>query len=204
MLSFSSVYWLSGVYHFLSSTFSCATRIITTDAYSPELYLELIGKYKVTRGFASTFQFIQMVKLDETTERNLSSVNLIVVGGSKVPNDIFNSFKEKFPNGTILVGYGLSELGGGISFEFPFTGDDSVGNLVSNVQAKIIDDNGNRLGINEIGEICAKKPNYFSGYYNDPESSAKLIDNEDFIRTGDVGRFDENGKLHILIVKRSY
>ncbi|MBO4369829.1 MAG: AMP-binding protein [Paludibacteraceae bacterium] len=87
----------------------------------------------------------------------------------------------------VLEGYGMTETAPMISFTRP---DDiipgCVGLPLPTVECKIID-----------GEVCVKGPNVMQGYYNRPEETAAVIDADGFLHTGDLGRFDEAGRLYI-------
>lgn len=76
------------------------------------------------------------------------------------------------------------------------------GQLYYDYTAKIIDDDGNRCGPNVSGELCLKNVNKFFGYLNDPLTNAASIDDEGFLRTGDICRFDEMGNLWIEARKK--
>lgn len=108
------------------------------------------------------------------------------------------SINKYFKNAVSHNLYGCSELGGAISVA---RGDNSSlrssGKLVNGIQVKIIDENGNRLGIGERGRIYAKSAYYFLGYYG-KEKVDTIIDEEIFLKTGDVGYFDKDGFLHVI------
>ena len=87
----------------------------------------------------------------------------------------------------LLEGYGMTEAAPMISFTRP--GDlipNCVGLPLSAEECKLVD-----------GEICAKGPNIMQGYYNRPEETAAVIDKDGFLHTGDLGRFDEKGRIYI-------
>lgn len=106
MLSFSSLYWLSGTGTLLRGTLSGATRIITTKLFSPELQLHFIEKYRVTFTMNATHQIVLISKNDRFKKTDLSSWKTLTVGGSKVPFHIQSEFKDCLPNGNIIIGYG--------------------------------------------------------------------------------------------------
>ncbi len=87
----------------------------------------------------------------------------------------------------VLEGYGMTETAPIITFTRP---DDiipgCVGRPMPSVQCKIID-----------GELCAKGPNVMMGYYNRPEETAAVIDKNGFLHTGDLARFDKDGRVYI-------
>ena len=61
----------------------------------------------------------------------------------------------------------------------------------------IAGDDGNPLPLNEVGEICIKGPQVMEGYWNRPEETAKVITEDGWLRTGDMGRMNENGLTFI-------
>jgi long-chain acyl-CoA synthetase len=73
----------------------------------------------------------------------------------------------------------------------------SVGTVVNIVEAHIRDQYGNILGPKEEGEICIRGPNVMKGYLNNPEETKAVFWGE-WLRSGDVGRFDEDGYLYII------
>ncbi|MBR6170758.1 MAG: AMP-binding protein [Bacteroidaceae bacterium] len=88
---------------------------------------------------------------------------------------------------TMLEGYGMTETAPIISFTRP--GDvipGCVGKPMSTVDVKIVN-----------GEICVKGPNVMLGYYNRPEETAQVIDQDGYVHTGDLGYLDELGRIHI-------
>lgn len=87
----------------------------------------------------------------------------------------------------VLEGYGMTETAPMITFTRP---GDSIpgcaGLPLTTVQVKLVD-----------GELCVKGPNLMLGYYNRPAETAEVIDAEGFLHTGDLGRFDAQGRIYI-------
>lgn len=106
-------------------------------------------------------------------------------------------------NGSVVIGYGMSEIAGGVSIDSPASIEkDTVGRLLTGCSVKIIGDDGKRVGVNVDGEICVKTLYKFLGYYGNPEATAEMFDEEGFIRTGDMGHFDDDGDLFIVDRKK--
>lgn len=203
-MCFSSLYWLSGLVVLLKGTLCGATRIITTETYSPELQLRIVEQYKVTFALNAPHQLVLMMKCDQFAKTDLSSLKFQMVGGSKLPFHVQKEMNFNLPNGNVHNGYGMSEIAGIASCDYPGPSgkDSSVGRLITGIQMKIIDDDGNRCGVNVDGEICLKVNYRFLGYYGNPKATNELFDDEGFIMTGDIGHFDEDGYLFIVDRKK--
>lgn len=199
---FSSLYWLSGVQALLLGILESSTRLITTDSFSPESMLHLIQKHKVTSLFSGSFQMVLTLKCAEKQITDLTSVERWFCGGSKISNEITIAVQNYIPNGLVLVVYGMSELFGSITVKLCDGKNESVGQLVGGTTVKIVDENGNRLGVGQDGEVCVKNVYKFAGYYGDRVSTDALYDTEGFLQTGDIGHFDGDGSLYLVDRKK--
>lgn len=198
LFAFSSIYWLSGIANLVKSTFYGTIQIITTKSYSPDYLLELIEKYKITHIFASLQQINAALHQVADKPIDLSSVKSVALSGQKVPQNDYTTIRKHFENAVPYNMFGLSELGGAISISRGFQVSlNGCGKLVNGLQVKIVDENGNRLGIGERGRIFVKSDYYFNGYFG-KEDMESIIDQENFLKTCNVGYFDPMGYLHVL------
>lgn len=128
---------------------------------------------------------------------------MLLCGGSKLSISTALEMLKYLKKGQVMQVYGMSEVGGGISAGHVEKEEDtSLGKLRFGIQAKIIDDDGNRLGINEYGEICIKAKFKLLGYLCNEEATKNAIDSEGFLLTGDVGYFDAAGNLYVVDRKK--
>lgn len=202
-LCFDSVYWSIGLYAILACIKSGATRIITAKPYDPVLQLSIIQEYKVTHLWTGLFQLTACLKNELISNTNLSSVQQIRSYGSKMLPSIVNEINRYFSNATTHAWYGMTEIGVVSQCSFEFDANNSGGQLALGCIAKIIDDNGDRCGPNTMGELCIKKEYKFLGYLDDSALTAAAIDSDGFLKTGDIGYFDENGTLFIKDRKKN-
>lgn len=203
LMVFSSLYWLTGVICLIGGTLTGAKRIITTQPSSPELQFRLIPQYKVTYVMNSPFQTTLFAKHNAIKTTDLSSLKYYFAGGSRIPQDVPVQINKYLRNGNVHIAYGLSEIGGVASADFPVPhGQDTAGQLISGMQVKIVDDNGNRLGVGQNGEVCLKGSYKFLGYYRNKTATDELFDSEGFLLTGDIAYFDKKGYLYIVDRKR--
>lgn len=199
----SSVAWVSGLFTLIVGTICGAQRIQSTDEPTLELELRLIEKYKVTYVENVPYDLMELLEGELLPKYDLSSLKHMVVIGYKAPLSPLKEFNDKLSNGTVHNLYGMSELGD-VSIDFPvFSGKDSVGRLVNGVTVKVIDEKGNRCGLNKNGEICVKPRFKFLGYYKNPTLTAEMIDSDGFFKTGDIGHFDGDGYLYIVDRKKN-
>jgi long-chain acyl-CoA synthetase len=78
----------------------------------------------------------------------------------------------------------------------------AIGLPVPSTDACVKDEEGRRLGVGEIGELCIKGPQVMKGYWNRPEETANVIDAEGWLHTGDMARMDEKGFFYIVDRKK--
>lgn len=149
--------------------------------------------------FGSSHCLVLTLKCEQFYSANLSSVRMIFSGGSKLSISTALEMLKYLKKGRVMQMYGMSEVGGSISASLVSTEQDtSLGKLLYGIQAKIIDDDGNRQGINECGEICLKAKFKFLGYICNEEATKNAIDSDGFLMTGDVGYFDDVGNLYLI------
>ena len=78
----------------------------------------------------------------------------------------------------------------------------SIGLPLPSIDLAIKDDDGNSLAIGQSGEICIRGPNVMTGYYRQPEETARAFTADGFLRTGDIGIMDEQGYTRIVDRKK--
>lgn len=184
----------------MSGTLNGATRIITTETFRPELYFRIIEQYKVTFAMSSPHHLALILKSERLHHTDLSSMRMQWVAGGKCSYQMQHEMNAVLPNGKVHTLYGLTEAHWAITFNLNLK--DCVGQLLSCFQVKIVDDDGNRCGIGENGEICFKANYRFLGYYGNQTATEEIFDEEGFVMTADIGHFDEDGDLYVVDRKK--
>jgi 4-coumarate--CoA ligase len=162
LLCFSSIYWLSGLLLMSFGTLSNTTRIITNETVTPELALRILGQYKVTIFFSPPSQLSSIVHCSKIETTDLTHLKTYMCGGSMVSTVLQEKIKKYIPNGKVMVGYGMTEISGIVSANYPKQRFGSVGGLTGGVEVKIINENNVQLGTGESGEIWLRSLYYFS------------------------------------------
>jgi acyl-CoA synthetase (AMP-forming)/AMP-acid ligase II len=131
-------------------------------------------------------------------------------GGEPVRAATIAAFERRFDcAGRIRPGYGLAEATLGVSavragaaLRVDPRGTVSCGPPHRGVEVRVIDDGGRRLGPGETGEIVARTPAAFSGYFEAEEETRRVLV-DGWIHTGDIGRLDADGELYVLGRRRA-
>ncbi|CAA6666560.1 unnamed protein product [Spirodela intermedia] len=145
---------------------------------------------------------IALAKQGKVTSYDLSSLRQVICGAAPLGKDIMEEASKIYPDVEIFQGYGLTESCGIISLEVRVEGVrqyGSAGFLVPGVEAKVINvDTGVPLPPNGVGELCFRGDNIMRGYFNNLEATAWTLDKEGWLHTGDLGYFDDEGKLYVV------
>lgn len=141
---------------------------------------------------------------------DLSSVRLITSTGSKVSRGLLDSVQNLFPQAGICLNYGLTETyrSACLSPDLVDSHGDSVGQALPGVDLVIVRPDGSLAEPNETGEIVHRGQGLFSGYWGDPETTAKILKPDpcpahidiapaNVVFTGDLGYKDDGGFLYI-------
>jgi long-chain acyl-CoA synthetase len=131
-----------------------------------------------------------------------ATLRVCASGGASLPVEILRGFEEKF-GCMILEGYGLSETSPVASFNHPdkVRKPGSIGTPIEGVEMRLVDDAGQTVPGEEIGEIAIRGHNVMKGYWNKPEATAEAIA-DGWFRTGDMARVDSDGYYYIVDRKK--
>lgn len=122
----------------------------------------------------------------------LRSVKFIMCSGAALPLPIIQFFHRQFDGAPIFQGYGMTETNITMLKAESAHRVGSVGKLFANIEARVVDDEGKDVSPGEQGEILVRGPNIFRRYMRNAEATRETF-NGDWLKTGDVGRVDEDG-----------
>lgn len=155
-LSFSAIFWGSAFISLILCTVSSETRIVTRRSFTPELFIDMARKYKATHFLMNPPKLTLLLQSPLIKDFDVSNVKMVMSLGGIVSTELRKKVKETFPKSYFMIFYGLTEVSGAMTFPGQPIDDLTVGFVAPNHMIKIVDDNGNPLGIGETGEILIK------------------------------------------------
>jgi len=176
--------------------------ILLVPRFSPQdvFTIAKVQKATVFAGVPTMYNFLYQFPQDNVED--FSTIRLAISGGSSLPVALLHNFEDKF-NVRISEGYGLSEASPVTCFN-PLDRDrkpGSIGTSIVNVENRVVNELGDDVGVNEVGELIVRGPNVMKGYYKMPEETAATI-RDGWLYTGDLARIDEEGYIYIVDRKK--
>ncbi|XP_046737156.1 4-coumarate--CoA ligase 1-like [Diprion similis] len=190
--------WVTGTFAMLLTVCANATRLLLPpfDEYTA---CALIEKLKIHSAFLPVYTMNRLVKSDAVNKYDLSSLKNVTSSGSIVSVAVREAFVKAIPSATITVGYGMTEVGGVIIRQSPGSKFGSSGHVLEDSQLKVVDPStGQVQGPNKEGELWLKSSTMMNGYYNNPQATAKAMDEEGWMHSGDLGYYDEDGEIFVV------
>lgn len=194
------MYHLYGLHVVMNLALSEGATVVTLPRYDLKNFLEALQKYEVTIAPLVPPLVLALSRAPEVANYDLSKLRMIHCGAASLPNDVAEACSRRL-GCEIKYGYGLTEVSplSHASFATKRDKPGSVGYCLPNTECKIIDpDTHAELSWNEEGEICIRGPQVMKGYLGNPQATDEMIDDEGWLRSGDVGYVDEQGRLFIV------
>lgn len=168
----------------------------------PGLIKEL-SKYKVNIFPAVNTLFNALLHHRDFSKLDWSMLKCAIGGGMAVQKSVAEAWMQATGR-PIIEGYGLSETAPVLicnpSDVAEWTG--TIGLPVPSTEISIRDDQGHEVALGEQGEVCARGPQVMPGYWRRPDETAKVMTEDGFFRTGDIGVMDEAGRVKIIDRKK--
>ena len=177
-------------------------KLVLMDGWDPKWALELIQEHRVTRTGGATFFAMTLVGAPEFTEYDLSSMQLFGLGGAGVPPSIVQQLHGLGWKSS--RSYGCTEhpsITMGALDDPPDKCAFTDGRPQTDVEIRLVDDDGNDVPPGAEGEVVSRGPDQFLGYM-DPAMDAEAFDADGWFHTGDIGRLDDDGYLVITDRKK--
>lgn len=179
--------------------------IVILPKFSPQDVFDLVPKHRVSifAGVPTMYNFLLQTAMKVPAYASaLKHVRVFVSGGASLPVQLLESFEQQFEC-KILEGYGLSEASPVTCFN-PLHGErkaGSIGPSIVHVENKVVDELGEEVGVDEVGELIVRGPNVMKGYYKLPEETSMTL-RDGWLYTGDLAKRDNDGYFYIVDRKK--
>ena len=171
-------------------------------AFTASVVKEMVDE-KVTgfSGVPSTYAYLLHRSPLASYRDRLDSLRYCSQAGGHMSRKLKQELSNVLPNHTkIFIMYGVTEASGRLTYLDPDCFEDkidSIGKPISDVTLRVVDEKGNEVPVGQAGEIVAFGPNITSGYWNDVNATAEVLD-ENGYHTGDLGYQDEEGYFYVI------
>lgn len=179
------------------------TRVYIMSEFNLELYLDLIQQTRPTTLQLVPPILVLLTKRPEVKNYDLSSVETIISGAAPLSRELQKNIRDRF-NVNVKQGWGMTEVTcSGITC----AGDDvdetgSVGVLLPNMQARLLDDSGMDAAPGEPGELYLRGPQVCLGYWRNEEASKELLDPDGWLKTGDVAKYEASTRRFWIVDRK--
>ena len=192
------------LYHIFALTANClvfmcvgAHNVLITNPRDLQGFVKELKKFPFTyvSGVNTLFNALLHTPGFETVD--FSHLKVTLGGGMAVQGAVADKWKQVTGH-YLTQAWGLTETSPAACinlFETPFNG--SIGLPIPSTEISIRDDDGNELPVGAVGEICVRGPQVMRGYWNRPDETAKVMLADGSLRTGDIGRIDQEGYVYI-------
>jgi len=198
------------LYHIFALTANCLVfvkyggrNLLITNPRDMPGFVKELGKIKFTALTGVNTLFNGLINTPGFADLDFSSLRMTLGGGMAVQRAVAEKWKA-ITGVPLVEAYGLTETSPAACVNPMNLADynGAIGLPIPSTDCRIVDPDGNEVPMGETGELCIKGPQVMKGYWQRPEETAKVLDEEGWLRTGDMARMDEKGYFHIVDRKK--
>ncbi len=190
------VFHAHGLFVACNCTLLSTARMIWLPRFDPAVVLARLPEATVFMG-VPTF-YTRLLQAPELTPQRCAGMRLFISGSAPLLEETHRAFAERTGQ-MILERYGMTETG--MNTSNPLMGErrgGTVGFPLPSTALRIVGEDGEVAGAEQVGIIQVKGTNVFSGYWRMPDKTAEDFTADGWFKTGDVGRIDAQGYVHIV------
>lgn len=198
-LAFLPIFHVFGCAIALASIYA-GTKVVILDKFIPDKFLSVIQEHQISKLFVVPPILHFLVKSPLVQKFDISSITDVLCGASAVSKELEEMVQQKLKVKSVRQIYGMTELCGAATM-IPKKCQQygSSGKVVNGHEIKVCNiENGKILPANQIGELRVKGDGVMKGYLNNEEESKQAFDEDGFLKTGDLGYYDEEGFFYIV------
>lgn len=176
-------------------------QLVCLPNYHPSEALRLVKETGVTILSGVPTMFALELNHKDFDPSACATLRAGIMAGAPCPPELVRRAREEM-GFKLLIGYGLTEASPAVTMtqldDGPITATETVGVPMDGVEIKVIGENGETLAHGEEGELCARGYNVMTGYWDDPQATAQVLDGEGWLHTGDLAIVDADGPVRIV------
>ncbi|MDO8387976.1 MAG: malonyl-CoA synthase [Polaromonas sp.] len=190
------IFHVHGLFVAIHGALINGSKMIWLSKFDPKLVVEKLPEATVFMGVPTLY--VRLLAEPGLTREACRNMRLFVAGSAPLLIETFKAWQER-TGYTILERYGMSETA--MLTSNPYEGErrgGTVGFALPGVRLRVQGEGGQTLAAGEVGGIEVKGPNVFQGYWRMPEKTKEEFTADGYFKTGDVGKIDERGYIHIV------
>lgn len=178
-----------------------ATIVLPASGFDAKASIEAIERERCTAVHGVPTMFGSILEHENFERADVTSLRTGIMAGSPCPIELMRRVIQRLHMSEITIAYGMTETS---PSSFQGTHEDTIGQRVStvgkvhpHVEVKVIRPSGELAVLGEEGEICVRGYGVMRGYWGDAEKTSEVIDAENWMHSGDIGRLDETGRCAV-------
>nr|WP_111646652.1 long-chain-fatty-acid--CoA ligase [Anoxybacillus vitaminiphilus] len=195
------VFHVFGMVPGILTAISVGAQMVFMEKYKAEEALKIIEQEKITVHHGVPTMFILELNHPNFNQYDLSSLRTGIIAAAPCPEEVVKKIRTEM-GCDILVSYGLTESSAAVTItsfdDTDYVRSETVGKAIPGAEVKIVDANRKEVGIGEVGELACRSLGVMKGYYEMPEKTREVIDEEGWFYTGDLATIDEKGYVRIV------
>ncbi|KAI9023802.1 hypothetical protein CLU79DRAFT_748259 [Phycomyces nitens] len=199
ILAFLPFFHIFGLTTLVLRAFYSLTPVVVMAKYDVEAFCQLVQKHQITIINIVPPVAVHLAKHPAVENYDLSSLRIIGCGAAPLGREHIDALHKRIPV-HVRQGYGMTETTAGCIYQrVGESPPGSTGVLLSNMEAKLIDEACNELGPDKVGELVIRGPQIMKGYLNNTTANAETFMENGWMRTGDIAKFDkETNEFYII------
>ncbi|MEU8521324.1 4-coumarate--CoA ligase family protein [Streptomyces sp. NBC_01216] len=200
VLPFFHIYGLTAL---MNAPLRKGAAVVVLPRFDLDEFLAAIEKHRINALYVAPPIVLALAKHPSVARYDLSSLRYIVCSAAPLDGALARACSERLKLPPIRQAYGMTELSPGthvVPLRAPAPPPGTVGKLLPSTEMRLVSlaDPARDAAVGEEGEIAIRGPQVMKGYLGRPDATAAMIDAEGWVRTGDVGRVDEDGWLFVV------
>lgn len=186
----------------LALPLTAGATVVTVPSFEPTSFLDLVERYRVRFLAVPPPLAAFLAHHPLARSHDLSSLRTVAVGGAPLTPSVQEALARRLPDAVVGQGWGLTETAACVCVPDRAAGGTrpgTVGRPVPSTALRVVDPHtGQDRGPGEVGELWVRGPQVMAGYRDRPDETRAVLDDDGWLRTGDLGQVEDDGTVVLL------